>query len=48
MAKENKKELNKIEGINIPGLSKEKNDAVAKAIRYRKNFWERLYYDAWS
>lgn len=32
MAKENKKELNKIEGINIPGLSKEKNDAVAKAI----------------
>ena len=31
MAKENKKELNKIEGINIPGLSKEKNDAVAKA-----------------
>lgn len=32
MAKENKKELNKTEGINIPGLSKEKNDAVAKAI----------------
>ena len=32
MDKENKKELNKIEGINIPGLSKEKNDAVAKAI----------------
>lgn len=32
MAKENKKELNKIEGINIPGLSKEKNDAVAKAM----------------
>ena len=40
MAKENKKELNKIEGINIPGLSKEKNDAVAKAIsdkRRKKN-----------
>lgn len=32
MVKEDKKELNKIEGINIPGLSKEKNDAVAKAI----------------
>lgn len=32
MSKEDKKELNKIEGINIPGLSKEKNDAVAKAI----------------
>lgn len=32
MSKEDKKELKKIEGLNIPGLSKEKNDAVAKAI----------------
>lgn len=32
MSKEDKKELKKIEGLNIPGLSKEKNEAVAKAI----------------
>lgn len=32
MAKEDKKELNKVEGLNILGLSKEKNEAVAKPI----------------
>ena len=32
MAKEDKKESKKIEGINIEGLSKEKNEAIAKAI----------------
>ena len=32
MAKEDKKESKKTEGINIEGLSKEKNEAIAKAI----------------
>lgn len=39
MVKEDKKELKKIEGINIEGLSKEKNEAIAKAIEnIEKNF----------
>lgn len=39
MAKEDKKELKKTEGINIEGLSKEKNEAIAKAIEnIEKNF----------
>lgn len=39
MVKEDKKELKKTEGINIEGLSKEKNEAIAKAISdIEKNF----------
>ena len=39
MVKEDKKELKKIEGINIEGFSKEKNEAIAKAIEnIEKNF----------